>query len=98
MLLVVGDVVRDHRDSALGIVAGLAEAPGPNLVVVRMSGGFVRLCEPHVLHLVARRSRPLTKSQSIAVTIAVLCAVTAAYLGARAAYELGELTPVSWSP
>ncbi|OII67469.1 hypothetical protein [Streptomyces sp. CC77] len=90
MRLAVGDVVVHHRDAALGTVAGVAAAPAGSLVVVRLSGGALRLYEPDALSLVARGVPPMSRRRAAVRATGFVGALAAACFGVRVAYELGD--------
>ncbi|MEU5418752.1 hypothetical protein ACH4UT_28630 [Streptomyces sp. NPDC020799] len=89
MKLAIGDVVRGHDDTDLGVVAGVVNQGASCLVMVEVPGGMRRLAAPGALVVVARSVRPTTPVQGVVGLIAVIIGLLAAYIGCRSAQELG---------
>ncbi|MFC5719613.1 hypothetical protein ACFP1Z_05395 [Streptomyces gamaensis] len=89
MKLVVGDVVRDRTDMALGTVTGVVNHGTDRLVAVRLPGGGQRFIEPRGVAIVARRVEPITTGRKVVAVFALVVGLLAAYFGWQAARDIG---------
>jgi len=88
MKLAIGDIVRDHRDMALGSVVGVADHADGKIVAFCVSGDSVRVSGPEGLDVVARHTRPLTGMRRLTARIAFVIALLASFISGIDAWAL----------
>lgn len=88
MKLAIGDVVRDHRDMALGTVVGVADHASGKLVAFCISGDLVRVSAPEDLDVIARHTVPMTKTRQLMARVSLAIALFAALVSGLDAWSL----------
>ncbi|MFL4905586.1 hypothetical protein ACJ6WF_21050 [Streptomyces sp. MMS24-I2-30] len=87
MYLAVGDVVRDRRDMALGIVARVYDVD--RRVVLAVPGSVPRAVFAEDLDVVSRYTPPMTTRLRLMGAYFFLLALVASYVAAHSVHSLG---------
>lgn len=78
MKLGIGDVVRDRHDHTLGTVTALHRRTNGNAVEILIAPRVVRTLKPADVEQVARGTRPMTTSRTVATLLFLALAVASA--------------------
>ncbi|MGX1975469.1 hypothetical protein [Streptomyces kronopolitis] len=87
MYLAVGDVVRDHRDLALGVVTRVYNVD--RRIVLTVPGSVPRAVFSEDLDVVSRYTPPTTNRLRLMGTLFFLLALLVAYVAAHSVHALG---------